>query len=279
MGVLVTSTGFFLMKTKPILLFSLLLNVIALALGGVLAYHGHDQVSPATEVKRAAITEIPRQKESASPAATVPEPRPLHWSDLLSTDDATYARNLRTIGCPEETIRDILTAAIAHRYDAQRQDIVVQHQQGRIDTAAMQAAVAQLWEQQNEAVNQVPRPAVTSAATQSTEVAPSASAPAAGPRVGNGAPAGTAPRDSAIRMPIALKEPDASLGLNEAQRAAVDQVGDHFAQAINAPKLAPTDPAYHQLWKDAQSDADERLKVQIGWEAYLQMELRNSGQK
>ena len=39
-----------------------------------------------------------------------------HWSQVESTDYLVYVRNLRAIGCPEETLRDIIVADINKLY-------------------------------------------------------------------------------------------------------------------------------------------------------------------
>jgi len=57
----------------------------------------------------------------AAPVAT--NPPPFQWSALESPDYATYAANLRAIGCPERTLRDILLPDIEKLYDEQRRQI------------------------------------------------------------------------------------------------------------------------------------------------------------
>jgi hypothetical protein len=39
-----------------------------------------------------------------------------HWSQLESTNFPTYVANLRAIGCPEQTVRDLVTAEIQALY-------------------------------------------------------------------------------------------------------------------------------------------------------------------
>jgi hypothetical protein len=54
--------------------------------------------------------------------ATEPAVRPFHWSQVESADYLTYIANLRRIGCPEATLRDIIVADVnslfAPRYAA-----------------------------------------------------------------------------------------------------------------------------------------------------------------
>ena len=46
------------------------------------------------------------------------------WSQLEAQDYPTYIRNLREVGCPEETIRDIITADVASQYAERRKGLV-----------------------------------------------------------------------------------------------------------------------------------------------------------
>src|SRR5207244_2483089 len=42
--------------------------------------------------------------------------QPFHWSQVESTDYKQYIMNLRAVGCPESTIRDIILADINKLY-------------------------------------------------------------------------------------------------------------------------------------------------------------------
>ncbi len=50
----------------------------------------------------------------------VVNPRLLTWSDIESDDYQTYIQNLRSIGCPEPTIRDIIVADVDELYARRR---------------------------------------------------------------------------------------------------------------------------------------------------------------
>lgn len=49
------------------------------------------------------------------------QPRFLSWKDIESEDYPTYIRNLRGIGCPPETIRDIIVADVDALFERRRQ--------------------------------------------------------------------------------------------------------------------------------------------------------------
>ena len=66
------------------------------------------------------------QSNEASEQAPPPEPQVVyvtnqfHWSDVESADYREYIANLRSIGCPEPTIKDIIITDIMKLYAARR---------------------------------------------------------------------------------------------------------------------------------------------------------------
>lgn len=62
----------------------------------------------------------PPVTESSIPAPPAPPAR-LRWSDLASTNFLTYRDNLRAVGCPEKTVRDIVRAEIDDWFVRRRQ--------------------------------------------------------------------------------------------------------------------------------------------------------------
>ncbi len=60
---------------------------------------------------------LPSPSPSCEPndsQSTVASTTNLHWNDLASADFLTYRDNLRAIGCPEKTVRDILESELDH---------------------------------------------------------------------------------------------------------------------------------------------------------------------
>jgi hypothetical protein len=59
-----------------------------------------------------------------SPASTSPTNWPkFDWRLVESADYVTYVKNLRAIGCPEQTIRDIVTADVMQAFSARRAQV------------------------------------------------------------------------------------------------------------------------------------------------------------
>ena len=62
------------------------------------------------------------QREIFRPSRIVEQARP-PWSNIESDDYLEYAKNLRGLGCPEETVRNILLADIAHNFNEREREI------------------------------------------------------------------------------------------------------------------------------------------------------------
>ena len=57
---------------------------------------------------------------STAPTPLPPASPPFHWNQIESSDYREYIRNLRSIGCPEITIADIIKADVHALYDQRR---------------------------------------------------------------------------------------------------------------------------------------------------------------
>jgi len=110
------------MTGRAPLVVSLVLNVALLALGVATwrhaararAAHGLLLVSAAAAAAEPAPPAAP-----SNPAGDPPPPEPppaFHWRQIESSDYRQYLANLRSIGCPERLIRDILVADIEVLY-------------------------------------------------------------------------------------------------------------------------------------------------------------------
>jgi len=112
------------MKTRFVVIL-LLLNVAALAAGYVfLSQYWGNQV---TQDRESAQTELAVWKAKAEAPPTRP-PAPavvvrtnaFNWSQLESTDYRRYIANLRAVGCPESTIKDIILTDVMRLYAQRR---------------------------------------------------------------------------------------------------------------------------------------------------------------
>ena len=74
-------------------------------------------VAASAGVGQASAQEIPVER-------IVREVEAFHWSQIEADDYQTYVENLRRIGCPEETIRDLVKQDLDKLYDQRKADIL-----------------------------------------------------------------------------------------------------------------------------------------------------------
>ncbi len=82
-------------------------------------------VPPPRPVRAAAA--IPKPEPALVPAPATPSPAPtttIRWSEIASTNFFAYRDNLRAIGCPEKTVRDIVESEIAAHFARLRRPIL-----------------------------------------------------------------------------------------------------------------------------------------------------------
>jgi hypothetical protein len=68
-------------------------------------------------------TPAPTQANSFRTAEDQKLPAPTEFASVYVSNPAQFAGNLRSAGCPEETVRDILVAEIGRRYRAREEDL------------------------------------------------------------------------------------------------------------------------------------------------------------
>jgi hypothetical protein len=237
----------------------------------------------------------------ATPATVV---TPFQWSQIESADYPSYIANLRAIGCPEQTIRDIITADVdSNLYAARRQPLEEKRAAptlaGRLEA---EARLRELNKQEASAIAAMLAPA--SAATRTTPTTPFlgvgssaladvALAPANSVLASPGAQSiipvrshpepstsGTAAAFSAspspgqkppvmISVPLVFHEVDPSiLTLNPQQAQVVDDLRQKFIEAVGGPNQDPNDPAYLQRWQASQPEVDVDLWTLLGINAF-----------
>lgn len=118
------------MKAKALLITSVALNLM-LAL--LLAWTHSRQPAAESSAGTPSTASAPRS-ETASPAAgsrksagllavTNNLVRKITWEQVESADYRQYINNLRSIGCPDETIRDIILADVSKLYDEKKKQV------------------------------------------------------------------------------------------------------------------------------------------------------------
>ena len=267
-----TSALVFFIMANPRLIFSLAANGVLLCLLGGVLYTTHAERK-----------EIPVPPQAAAPfspqpvlaSAATPDPKPFRWSQLESTDYATYIANLRKIECPEKTIRDIIAADMGDLFTQKRQNLLAQSQGGQ----DLSKEWDQLQRQQQDILVKLLGPQPTPPASAQTQ-SPSAStalAPAALTQAPATAPA-TISRTSQPRLdisvPAVLLPPDSSLQLTAQQKETWSALSKEFVQAIGGPNQDPNSSAYLRNWRKAQLQADDLFRATFGQDAFLKQQVQ-----
>jgi hypothetical protein len=115
------------MNTRVLLILSISANVL---LGAYIVYQGRGKApAPAASTASTADSKMPATPARPSPNAdtktvTVTLPTTgLDWRGVESEDYKKYIANLRAIGCPEETIRDIIVADVNKLFEQRRREM------------------------------------------------------------------------------------------------------------------------------------------------------------
>ena len=189
------------------------------------------------------------------------------WEQLESADYRVYVANLRKVGCPEQTIRDIIIADV-HSLYAPRY-LAIQVKQAAFGTSQMGAQSGS--EQTSEADSKRLRDdeesvLATLLGSQSGELLSADSMPEAS------SPPRPLRRDTvgqAVSMPLVFQRVDPALRLDRAQTEILDDLRQRFVEEIGGPNQNPNDPAYLERWKAAQSKSDDLLQTFLGGEFFV----------
>ena len=214
--------------------------------------------------------------ESGQPTATVAmpvgrqvEPKPFQWSQLESTDYRIYIRNLRSIGCPEPTLRAIVTTDVdvdyRHRSEKMERKLAdIAGSSWAVQLSSFneqQALKAELQKLPSEEDSEI---ADLLGITSSTTIATDVSTEAFSTRcIRHGL------KNTPIVNPLVFQNIDLSvIDLNEQQIQAVQNLRQSFVDEIGGPNQDPNDPAYRERWQNAQPEMDNLLQGILGATAF-----------
>src|SRR5262245_47286113 len=116
------------MKTRLAVLFvvCVLLSSLCFYALNRAAQRARDENGAPPSSRQTSIFKHPRAKNAAANQAKTAPPQVVyvtnrfHWSQVESADYRQYIENLRGVGCPEATIRDIILTDIMRLYAAKR---------------------------------------------------------------------------------------------------------------------------------------------------------------
>jgi len=263
---------------KAALKSSILLN---LGLIGTLIYILANQTPKEAERVSSTVTETGQPTQtvavSAPPVVSVAGPKLFRWSQLESAGDyRTYVRNLRNIGCPEPTLRAIVTADVDVRYRQRRQKLE-QNLAGLAGRSWSDQLAAfndqQAWKAEFQKLPD----------EEASEIADllglkSAEGPVAAKESSPVAVATSRSRQdrpgSPVVTPLVFQKVDLSaLNLNAQQRQLIEELRQNFADEIGGPNQDPNDPAYRERWQKAQPESDNLMKAMLGMTIFENYQL------
>ena len=129
------------MKTWPVIGGSLLLNAI-LAAAIILSLRKTPPPASAPGAAAPASSMI----SPSPPVTTPPSPGlPFQWNQIASPDLKIYRDNMRAIGCPELTVREIIRAVINENFRTRRRDILASFQDHYWDMVLRRELVRRQW--------------------------------------------------------------------------------------------------------------------------------------
>ncbi|MFZ4764874.1 MAG: hypothetical protein ACOYMN_07945 [Roseimicrobium sp.] len=246
----------------------------------------------------------PALKPAAAPAKPSPRQQPaFHWAQVESEDYAAFIGNLRRIGCPESTIRDIVQGELRTSYGercAQLEKEILrsptyQPPAGKTRQQVLETRMRQVESEMNALTGslmaQGSAPAVATSAAY-------ASAVAVGPGIANGVTNGVATSAAStaaavappVRKPLVLAGVDLTaapaaapgttrptyagpgmMAVTPEQSAALGEMQEKFVADIGGPGQDPADPAYARRWRQAQTAADDLYRLRYGVDAFNDM--------
>lgn len=192
---------------------------------------------------------------------------PFRWGQLESTDYRTYIANLRGIQCPEQTVRDIITADVDEAYFLSSREQLRQ-------SPGSQYALQQLQGQETALIN-----SLLSNQPDRSLVAAGSQAPPAVEKILRVKSQAEREFDRPISIPLVLAPLDtANMKLNDFQQQTISEIRQNFLDEIGGSNQDPNDPAYRRRWQAAQREADDMLVGLLGrnFTLNLQAQLENS---
>lgn len=201
---------------------------------------GVETTQPLQSIQTAPVFEPPPAQQSQS--------EPFRWSQLQSASDyRIYIKNLRNIGCPEQTLRDIVSGNVDRAFVAERRQL-------NLDSDG------------ND-------PGPWSAPAEMRFIDELLGADAGSGMNGTLAQGQSQSQDSPT-YPLVLQKVNLdALGLSDDQKQVIAQLQQQFIDAIGGPYQDPNDPAYLQRWQKAQPESDDMFKALLGIGIYQNYQL------
>jgi hypothetical protein len=208
-------------------------------------------------------------------ASREPEAQSFDWSRIESPDYRTYIANLRSIGCPEQTIRDIITADLDALYASKCETLrqKMSHPEASVAGSSAQNEIEITLESLGN------EEAATLAALLGSEPSPARTAVSAAAPSSIGRRKGEA---ADVFLPLVFQPVDTgALKLNDRQAQAISEMQQWFTDQVGGLDQDPGDPAYRERWLKVQPQMNDMMRGMLGVNAFEEYQLaaRASQQK
>jgi hypothetical protein len=198
---------------------------------------------------------------------------PIDWSRIEADDYPTYISNLRKLGCPERTIRDIVVADVVRLYagklnvakaESTRPEVMekkfdqLRHEENDLLQSLLGPLTSEDYAQAQNAM-QVQGDIIRQQSHSDTKDTPQADIPK---------------NEDPPTMPLAFVEPDAKSGFDQQQMDSLGTLRQRFINDIGGPNQDPNDSGYKERWQEAQPINDELFRTWYGNEALNQFQIQ-----
>ncbi len=230
-------------------------------------------LAPARRVGRPSATEVDATRSQFADGQrqvnhTEETPHPFQWSQLESADYPTYIANLRGIGCPEQTIREILAADVADSFASRREPLLAKIAGGGGTPVERNQAESALGRLRGEEAAILRRLFGLPDSLDSTAPSPTQTAVSSPPF----RPHRPVVEDPTVNMPLVFQPVDAgTVKLAPDELQTIDEVRQSFVTALGTNQDVNS-PEYLRRWQVAQNQADNLLNGFLGRQAVLQYE-------
>jgi hypothetical protein len=250
------------------------------------------------------------QGDVPPPSPDSPATQPFHWRQIDSADFPTFVSNLRSIGCPESIIRDIVQGEVTEIYaDKERAaalapspndgrpnseaggPMVVPTRQTpqEISTERDRTVAALLAPVRGTRVADAPSEAGLQPTLVASERVPPVSQVQPGPvpqaqspvypvfvshKMGS-TPAETGASGAGAKTDESIDSSNAAPASAEEQ-AVLERIQNNFVQAVGGLDQDPNDPSYLEKWQAAQKMSDAEYKKFFGGRAYVQRQMEGA---
>jgi len=199
------------------------------------------------------------------PAAARPEPAPFRWQQLENRDYHIYVKNLRGTGCPEPSVRAIVTADVAAVYGQRRR--MLEEKLARLADSSWSNRLALAGSEAGMRTELQNLPAAQDRLIADLLGLPPAPKPGATPP-----PAGEPNPEASL--PLVFQDIDpVKLNLSPEDQMRLAYLRQSFLQEIGGAGQDTADPAYLARWQAAQPKYDSLLQGSLGNEVYNKIQM------